>query len=447
MKTFLKGGIHPDDSKLTANVATESVPYPDTVAIPLAQSIGAPAKCLVKPNDDVECGALIAEASSFVSANVHSPIKGKVKKIEKRRNPQGLWQDCVIIEKDPEWEQTAPALSSLQDDKTQPVRTKKEIHELSQKEIVDIVARAGIVGLGGATFPTAVKLSPPPGKKIDTVIINGAECEPYLTCDDRLMRERPAEIVAGARLLMRAVGAERVIIGIEDNKPEAFTAMKEAAFQFNEITVEKLRKKYPQGSEKQLIYAVTRRTVPAGALPAEAGALVDNVATAFAVYDAVYNGKPLTTRVLTVTGKDFTKPGNYLAAIGTPIETLLETAGGLPESTGKLIAGGPMMGKAVSHTDAPMVKGLGGLLAMPENESNRREPEPCIRCARCVSVCPMGLEPYLLAVLSEHAAWEETKQHGVLNCLECGCCSYTCPASRPLLDYIRLAKQESRKKK
>lgn len=445
MKTFHKGGIHPHDCKLTAGDAIQPVAYPDLIVLPLSQSIGAPAQCVVKVNDPVEEGTLIGRAASFVSANVHSPVKGIVKKIEKRRNPQGLWQDCVIIERDKEESKEAPVLSSLKE--TEPLRSTAEIAQLSAKEITDIVRDCGIVGLGGATFPTSVKLTPPEGKIIDVVIINGAECEPYLTCDDMLMRERPSEIIAGVELLMKAVNAEKAIVGIEDNKPEAYRAMREAAGNNSQIAVELVRKKYPQGSEKQLIKALTGRTVPTAALPSEVGALVDNVATAFAVYDAVYNGRPLTSRVVTVTGLNMTQPGNFLVAGGTPIATLIEKAGGMPEDTGKVIAGGPMMGRAVSNIEAPAVKGLSGVLTMPERMANRKNPEPCIRCARCVSVCPMGLEPYLLSAYSDFKEWDEAKNHGVLNCLECGCCSFVCPAARPLLDFIRLAKQESRKKK
>lgn len=445
MKTFHKGGIHPHDCKLTAGSAIQPVSYPDIIVLPLSQSIGAPAQCVVKVNDPVEEGTLIGRAASFVSANVHSPVKGVVKKIEKRRNPQGLWQDCVIIERDKEESKEAPLLSSFKE--TKPLRSDDEISRLSAKEITEIVRDCGIVGLGGATFPTSVKLTPPEGKIIDMVIINGAECEPYLTCDDMLMRERPSEIIAGVELLMKAVNAEKAVVGIEDNKPEAYRAMREAAGNNRNITVELVRKKYPQGSEKQLIKALTGRTVPTAALPAEVGALVDNVATAFAVYDAVYNGRPLTSRVVTITGPEMTQPGNFLVAGGTLIDLLIEKAGGMPEHTGKVIAGGPMMGRAVSNTEAPAVKGLSGILVMPEKMSNRKNPEPCIRCARCVSVCPMGLEPYLLSAYADFKEWDEAKEHGVLNCLECGCCSFVCPASRPLLDFIRLAKQESRKKK
>ena len=432
MKTFHKGGIHPNPDKLTADMPTMPVAAPAVCRLMLSQAIGAPAKPVVKPGESVTAGQMVAEAGGFVSAPVHTPVSGTVKKIEPVRNPQGLWQDAIIIE-------TAPG------ENPEEQRQSRTIDEVSPKEIIDIVGRAGIVGLGGATFPTRVKLSVPSGKKAEVIVINGAECEPYLTCDDRLMQENPKAIVDGTRLIMKATDCQRAVIGIEENKPLAIEAMRKAVRDIPSITVEVLVKKYPQGSEKQLIEATTGRVVPAGGLPIDAGAIVDNVATAAAVADAVLRGLPLTARIVTVSGPAVSKPGNFLVPLGTPVSTLIELAGGLPEDTGKVIGGGPMMGRAMCDLEAPTTKGLSGVLILPRGMSMRAEAGPCIRCARCVSVCPMGLEPYLLMTLGELGRWEEAKARGAANCLECGCCSYTCPASRPLLDYIRLDKMEIRK--
>jgi len=437
MKTFKKGGIHPPENKFTAGKPIVEVPVTSELRIMLSQCIGAPSKPVVKPGDRVARGQMIAEAGGFVSAPLHSPVNGTVKKIEPSRNAQGIWQDSIVIAADSE----NPASAEFTK------RTPEEVDSLSPEDIIAIVGDAGIVGLGGATFPTRVKLSVPKGKKATTVIINGAECEPCLTCDDALMRAEAEKIVKGTLLIMKATGAEDGIIGIESNKPEAINAMKEASMPYASIKVEVLKKKYPQGGEKQLIFALTGKTVPAGGLPVETGCIVDNVATAYAVYKAVYHRTPLMERVVTVTGPGLTNPGNFLVKNGIALSALLDFAGGLPEDTGKVVAGGPMMGKAVSELGSTTTKGLSGLVVIPEPESRRTAEGPCIRCARCVSVCPMGLEPYLLMLQAEHKEWNGMSGHGVMNCLECGSCSYICPASRPLLDFIRLGKQELRKAK
>lgn len=435
MKTFRRGGVHPPELKITAGKPIEPMPVGKELRIMLSQSIGAPAKPIVKPGDHVDAFQKIAEAGGFVSAPVHSPVAGTVKKLEPTRNSQGIWQDSVVISVDEE--QTTPLPEN---------RTPEEIDALTPKEIIDIVGDAGIVGMGGATFPTRVKLSVPEGKKAEYILINGAECEPCLTCDDTLMRAHAPEIVSGTLLLMKATGAKAARIGIEENKPEAIEALRKATEATPNVDVCVLKKKYPQGGEKQLIYAITGRTVPAGGLPIDTGCIVDNVATAYAVWCAVARRTPLTQRIVTVTGPEMTRPGNYLVANGTLISDILEFAGGIPADTGKIIAGGPMMGRAVSCLDATATKGLSGLVVLPESESKRPSPQPCIRCARCVSVCPMGLEPYLFMLQADNRRWDDMKEHGVLNCLECGCCSYTCPSSRPLLDMIKLGKQELRKK-
>lgn len=436
MKTFRKGGIHPPEYKLTAGFPITPIPVAPELRIMLSQCIGAPSRPVVKAGDHVDAGQMIAEAGGFVGAPIHSPVKGAVKKIEPTRTPQGLWQDSIVIVPD-----------SPQDEAPQMMpRSEKEVASLSPEEIVRIVAQSGIVGLGGATFPTHVKLSVPKGETATTVLINGAECEPYLTCDDALMRVEPHKIVGGTLLIMKATGATQAIIGIEENKQEAIRIMSEAVSSRADIRVETLKTKYPQGSEKQLIYALTGKVVPAGALPIKTGCIVDNVATACAIYEAVYLRLPLTERIVTVSGPSLQSPGNYLVKNGTPLSYILEFAGGVPADTGKIIAGGPMMGRAVSTLESSATKGLSGLVVLPQGEATRKPVEPCIRCARCVTVCPMGLEPYLLMLQADLQMWEEMNLHGVMNCLECGCCSYACPASRPLLDMIKLGKQELRKK-
>jgi electron transport complex protein RnfC len=298
----------------------------------------------------------------------------------------------------------------------------------------------GVVGLGGATFPSHVKLMVPEGKKADVLIINGVECEPYLTSDHRLMLEKGEEVLVGTSILMKGLGVNRAIIGIENNKPDAIDNMRKLAKSYQGIEICPLKVKYPQGGEKQLIKATIKREVPSGKLPIEVGAVVNNVGTAFAVYEAVQKNKPLIERVVTITGKSVTKPGNFMVRIGTPIGQLIEQAGGLPEDTGKIIGGGPMMGKALLSTETPVVKGSSGILILREADSRRVEMKACIRCGRCITVCPMGLEPVLLAQLAEQEMWDEEEKEKVMDCIECGSCHYTCPSGRPLLDYIRLGK-------
>lgn len=432
-KTFGKGGIHPNDNKKTAEAAITTPVSAGTLTIILSQSIGAPSQAEVKPGDKVLAGQQIAKPGSYVSAALHSPVNGVVKKITSVRDVAGYPVDAIEIERSAEQEAPVTLEPMSLEDYTSP------------SDIVARVAACGVVGLGGATFPTAVKLSPGKEYRPEFVIINGAECEPWLTCDDRLMRECPNEVVRGARWLMKAVKVNTCYIGIEENKPEAIAAMREAAAYHKGVQVVELKKKYPQGGEKQLIDAILGRQVPPGALPVYVGAIVDNVATAYAVYQACEKGLPLTSRIVTVTGPELKNPGNFLVEIGTPVSELIEAAGGLPESTGKVICGGPMMGRAMATTDTPTTKGMSGILVLPESMSHRSEPEACIRCASCVDVCPMGLEPYLLAAQSVQNMWAETKAHNVADCIECGSCVYTCPASRPLLDFIRLAKRQIRK--
>ncbi|MDX9726806.1 MAG: electron transport complex subunit RsxC [Bacteroidales bacterium] len=430
LKTFSTGGVHPPENKITASVPIEYLPVPESVVIPLSQHIGSPSVPVVSKGDYVRTGQLIAEGKGFISANIHSPVSGKVSKIDIAADSSGFRQNSVFIDVEgDEWVDTIDRTSELNRD-----------IKLSPEEIIKKCLVSGIVGLGGATFPSHVKLSVPSGKKCEILIINGVECEPYLTSDHRLMLEKGPEVFTGVTILMKALKVEKAIIGIENNKPDAISNMQNLAAEFKGITVVPLRVKYPQGAEKQLIKALTGREVPSGRLPLDVGAVVHNVGTAFAVYEAVQKNKPLFERVVTVTGRNLSKPGNFFVRTGTPVRKLLEAAGGLPENTGKIINGGPMMGKAISNIDVPVVKGMSGIIVIPLEESMREGTKPCIRCSKCVSACPLGLEPYLLMTLSEKSLFERAEKERITDCMECGSCSYTCPASRPLLDYIRLGK-------
>ena len=430
MKTFKIGGIHPEECKLSAGVAIEKMPLPTQVAIPVAQHIGAPATVVVAKGDKVKVGTLIAQASGFVSANVHSSVSGVVAKVDNELDAFGNRRQVVIIDVEgDEWEETIDLKGDF-----------KRTFNLTSEEIIEKIKNAGIVGLGGATFPTHVKLMPPPGKVAEVLIINAVECEPYLTSDHALMLEYADEILIGVQLLMRAAKVNRAIIGIENNKKDAIALLQEKVSKLIGIEVCPLKMKYPQGSEKQLIDALIGRQVPSGALPIEVGAIVQNVGTAFAVYEAIVKNKPLVDRIVTVTGKSLATPKNVLARIGTPMSALIAYAGGMPDDTFKIIAGGPMMGRAIVNVEAPIQKGSSGVLLMSERESVRVEMDNCIRCGKCVSVCCMGLQPYLLMSLVEKKMWQEAEQEAVYDCLECGSCSFTCPAHRPLLDYVRYGK-------
>lgn len=431
MNTFRIGGVHPHDNKqYSAHQPITECPLPQKAIIPLVQHIGAPAQPVVEKGQKVKVGELIAKAGGFVSANIHSPFSGTITKIDSTLDAWGMRMPAIFIDVEgDEW------LDNID-------RTPALVREcqLEGKAIVDKIAEAGIVGLGGACFPTHVKLLPPPGKKAEVLIVNGVECEPYLTCDHQLMLEHGEEIIVGIQILMRALNIQKAIIGIEKNKPDAIKHMQDLASKVLGVEVKPLKLKYPQGGEKQLIDACIGRQVPSGALPIEVGAVVDNVATIYAVYEAVQKNKPLISRVMTVTGKSMTKPGNYSVRFGTPLSDVVALAGGVPEDTGKIIGGGPMMGRAMNNINMPANKRVSGLLFMPEKESVRVEPENCIRCGKCVSACPMGLEPYLLSKQAQLQMWDEMEQHSVMDCIECGCCLYTCPSHQPLLDYIRMGK-------
>lgn len=434
MKTFKIGGVHPAENKLSATSPIREAGLPKQAVFSMCQHIGAPAKPVVKRGDVVKVGTLLGEAGGFVSAPIYSSVSGKVSKVDVALDASGTRRPAVFVDVEgDEWEESI--------DRTPDLVKLSDRPDLDSKAIIEKIKNAGIVGMGGATFPCHVKLSPPPGSKADCVIINAVECEPYLTADHRLMLEHPDEILVGVDLIMKAVDVTKGYIGIENNKPDAIALMKEKAQAYPTIEVVPLKVKYPQGGEKQLIDAVVNRQVPAPpAIPINVGAIVQNVGTAFAIYQAVMKNKPLIDRVITVTGKSVKQPSNLLARLGTPFQQLVDECGGLPEDTGKIIGGGPMMGKALLNLEVPMTKGSSGLLIMNEKEARRSEPSPCIRCAKCVSACPMGLEPYLLSTLSDLQDWEKVEVNDVTSCIECGSCQFTCPSNRPLLDMIRVGK-------
>ena len=430
MRTFRIGGIHPPENKLSAGKKITALAAPKQVIIPLSQHIGAPAQAVVKKGDMVKVGTLLAKAGGFVSANIHSSVSGKVNKIDNTIDASGYRRPAVFIDVEgDEWEETIDRSETLV----------KECN-LSAKEIIDKIAAAGVVGMGGATFPTQVKLMPPPGSKAEIVIVNAVECEPYLTADHSLMLAKGEQILVGVTILMKAVGVNRAVIGIENNKPDAIAHMQKLAVQYPGVEIMPLKVKYPQGGEKQLIDAVIGKQVKSGALPISAGAIVQNVGTVYAVYEAVQKNKPLFERVVTVTGKVVKEPSNFLVRMGTPISVLIEAAGGMPENTGKIIGGGPMMGKALISAEVPVCKGSSGILLMTKEESVRKPMHDCIRCAKCVSACPMGLNPAFLMKATVYQNWEMAEKENIQDCIECGSCSYTCPAYRPLLDNIRVGK-------
>lgn len=434
IRTFSRGGVHPDECKLTAELATVVADLPNQAVFPLSQHIGAPAKPLVKKGDKVKVGTMIAEAGGYVSAPVYSSVSGTVWKVDSAIDATGYQKPAIIINVEgDEWEESI--------DRTDTLETVGAHPELTPEEIVARVQRAGVTGMGGAGFPTHVKLCPPPTAKAECVILNGVECEPYITSDYRLMMEHAAEIVEGLRLLMKAAKVDKGYIGIEDNKPQAIALLSELTMADDHIEVVALAKKYPQGGEKQLVDAVIRRQVPVPpAIPVHVGAIVQNVGTAYAVYQAVMKNKPLFERYTTVTGKQIAHPGNFLVRMGTPFGQLIEKCGGLPEGSHKVLAGGPMMGKAVVSLDVPVCKGTNSITVLSGDDARRKAVQPCIRCGKCVDACPMGLEPYLLATLSANGLYERAEQECIVSCISCGSCQFTCPSHRPILDNILLGK-------
>jgi electron transport complex protein RnfC len=409
-------------------------PLPKQAIFPLSQHIGAPAKPVVSKGDKVRVGTLLAEAGGFVSAPIHSSVSGTVLKIDTAVDATGYRKPVIVVSVEgDEWEESI--------DRSDKLETLDAHPELTPEEIVERVKQAGITGMGGAGFPTHVKLCPPPTAKAECVIINAVECEPYITSDNRLMLEHADEIIVGLQLLMKAAKVERGYIGIEENKPEAIALLTEKASHDARIEIVPLMTKYPQGGEKQLVDAVIGRQVPAPpAIPVNVGAIVQNVGTAFAVYQAVMKHKPLFERYTTVTGKQLAKPGNFLVRLGTPMSQLIDLCGGMPEGENKLLAGGPMMGRSLMTTDVPVCKGTNSITILSGDDARRQPAQPCIRCAKCVEACPMGLEPYLLAKLSARHFYDRAEQEDIVSCISCGSCQFTCPSHRPLLDNISLGK-------
>lgn len=433
-KTFRIGGIHPDDNKISRNCKIEALPLPQTVYISMAQHLGAPAKPIVAVGDKVKAGQPIAEPGGFISAWVHSSVSGTVKSIAPRKDISGNYMTHIeIAVEGDEWAEGIDLSDTLVTDIPS-----------DRAAVLAKIQACGVVGLGGATFPTHVKLNPAPGSVAECLILNGAECEPFLTSDNRIMIERSREIVVGAAIMKMVLGNCPAVIAIEENKPEAIKAMSEAVSElgYSGIEVMTLKKKYPQGGEKQLINAVMRREVKSGGLPISAGAVVQNVATSLAVYEAVQKNKPLVTNTMTITG-DCLNPEaqhNYLFRIGMPLSYIAQYAGGVPEKCAKIVSGGPMMGKAISNMDACTVKGSSSLLYLSQAFTKRGEASYCIRCGKCADACPMGLEPFLLNKLAKHGRMDELEANAIQDCISCGCCQYTCPANIPLLDTINIAK-------
>lgn len=424
-------GIHPKEAKgLTEKSPIVQAGLPRRVVVPLSQHIGAPAKPEVNIGDEVKRGQSIGSPASFVSAPVHASISGKVVAIAEFPQPSGRMVQSIVIESDGK-------------DDSVSFKENPDYPGLGADKIKALIRDAGIVGLGGAAFPTSVKLSPPKEKPIDTVILNGAECEPYLTADHRIMVERPGDIVNGLKVIMKTLGVRKGYIGIEKNKPDAIELMKSAVSKEQNIELYPLTVKYPQGAEKMLIKAINNREVPSGGLPMDVGVVVHNVGTALAIYEAVRFGKPLIERVVTVTGKGIVEPKNMMVRIGTLMSDIIEQCGGLAEGAVKVISGGPMMGFAQWSLDVPVVKGTSGILVLTEDEYvSSDEYFACIRCGSCIDVCPMGLNPSMLSILAEKGFYEETKEYKIFDCFECGSCAFVCPSKRPMVQFMRLAKSQ-----
>ena len=427
-----KGGIHPPYNKeYSEKMAIEKAKSPKVVYIPLQQHIGAPAKAIVTVGEEVKLGQKIGEQQGFVSCNVHSSVSGKVIEIKEHELPGGRGM-CIVIEND------------FKDEVHENVKPISDIESLTKEEIVNIVKEAGIVGMGGATFPTHVKISPPPGKNIDTVILNGAECEPYLTADHRLMLENPEDVVYGLYILMKALDVKKGYIGIEVNKLDAIEAVEEVVKKYENIEVVRLEIKYPQGAEKQLIYACTKREVPSGGLPMATGVVVNNVATAAQISKTIKTGMPLVDRITTVTGSCIVEPKNLITRVGTLVSEIIDQCGGLKadKQVAKIIMGGPMMGIAQYTIDIPTNKGASGILCLDIKESKTPKPQNCLRCGKCLDVCPAFLQPLYISAYSLKNDYDKSEEYRALDCIECGSCSFVCPARRPLLQSIRNAKRE-----
>lgn len=429
------GGVHPEENKISSDAAIEQFPLPKQVVVLMNQHLGAPATPIVAKGDKVKVGQLIGRAEAFMCANVHSPVSGTVNKVDTCKDAFGLNKPAIYIDVEgDEWEESI--------DRTPDI--KRECN-LEPKQIVEKLKEMGIVGLGGATFPAHIKYAVPDGKKAEYLIINAVECEPYLTSDNRVMLELAEQACIGISILRKALGVPNAYIGIENNKPRAIAKMKEVASKFEGIIVEPLKVKYPQGAEKQLINAITGRRVPSGKLPIDVGCVVSNIGTTFAVYEAVQKNKPLIENILTVTGKKLAAQHNYQVRIGISYNDIIKhSIGELPATTGKVISGGPMMGKAMCNLDGPTVKGASSVLVIDEGEATRAQESNCIRCGKCIQACPMGLQPYLFSALVRNGRIEEAGTNNILDCIECGCCFFSCPANKPLLDEIRLGKNKMR---
>ncbi|HZK25769.1 MAG TPA: electron transport complex subunit RsxC [Oscillospiraceae bacterium] len=431
LKTF-KGGVHPGHHK----GATEKKPVvpakaPSVAIIPLSQHIGAPCEPLVAVGDVVKKGQKIGDSKGFISAPVHASVSGKVSKIAPCNTALGRTVDAVFIAND------------FQDTWHEEVKPNESWEQLTVDELKKVVREAGIVGMGGATFPTHVKLSPPAEQKIEYVLVNAAECEPYLTADHRAMLERAEDLIVGLKLVMKAVNAPKGYIGIEDNKPDAVAVMQKAAAGEPNIEVYALHTKYPQGAEKQLIKVLTGREVPSGGLPAAVGCVVQNVGTCIAIADAVRFGVPSIERIVTITGSGIKEPKNMLVRVGTPLEQVVEECGGFTDDLRKVILGGPMMGFAQAGTEnLPVTKGTSGILCLTDKEVEVDELHPCIKCAKCVEVCPVSIMPIFIGSSVEQGMYDLAETYNAMDCIECGCCSYICPAKRPLTQWIRMAKGE-----
>lgn len=432
LRTFKLGGVHPPENKISAAEPIQVLDLPKQVSIPVHQHLGAPANPVVQKGDEVKVGTLIAKGEAFISANIHSSVSGKVFKIDNVLDASGYKNKAIVIKVDgDEWEDSIDRSQELI----------KDIKIQDPQSLLEKIKEMGIVGLGGATFPSHIKYMVSDDRKADTLVINAVECEPYLTSDHRLMLEKADEILVGIQIMMKAGKVDRAMIGIEANKPDAIKLLSEKAKDYPGVEVVALKVQYPQGAEKQLIKALLNREIPSAKLPLDVGVIINNVGTAFAIYEAVQKNKPLVERVVTMTGKQLKKTGNFMARIGVPATMMLEAMGQeQPENTAKIISGGPMMGKAVNALDIPITKGTSGLILMPADESRRDEAANCIRCAKCISVCPMGLEPYLLEKLAKRSDFESCETEAIFDCIECGSCSYVCPSAIPLLDYIRFGK-------
>lgn len=429
-KTF-SGGIHPKEYKeLTEHLAFETIPIPDEITLPLSQHLGKEAKALVKKGDEVHPGQMVAQAEGFISAPIHSSIAGKVISLGKEHTSSGFPKDSIVIKTNETAESQKFLFTGLNPDTVTP------------DEIRERVALAGIVGQGGAAFPTAVKLTPPKDKIIDVVILNGCECEPYLTRDFRFMIERPDDLISGLKLIMKALGVNRGVIGIEDNKPEAIKLLSDKTKYEQGIEVISLRTKYPQGAEKMLIKAVTGREVPPGKLPLDVGAVIQNIGTAIAIHDAIVKGEVLITAALTVSGKGIKNPKNLIVPVGTPIQNVIDFCGGVTEDAMKIVVGGPMMGVAQFDLQAPVMKATSGILILTKDEVAQNPETPCLRCGQCIEACPLNLMPTKLARYTQLNRFEDAEDTGITVCMECGTCAYTCPANIPLVQWIRLGKQK-----